>query len=53
MSHLSAAAPTQLDPKVLFTELEGGSWEHAHTPLALDGSPYRNEVSHIILSDLD
>ncbi|GMS95993.1 hypothetical protein PENTCL1PPCAC_18168, partial [Pristionchus entomophagus] len=48
MAH-TAAAPTQLDPKVLFTELEGGSWEHVHTPLTLDGNAYRNEGGETFL----
>ncbi|GMR48433.1 hypothetical protein PMAYCL1PPCAC_18628 [Pristionchus mayeri] len=48
MAH-TAAAPTQIDPKVLFTELEGGEWEHVHVPLALDGSSYRNEGGETFL----
>ncbi|GMT24872.1 hypothetical protein PFISCL1PPCAC_16169, partial [Pristionchus fissidentatus] len=48
MAH-TAAAPTHADAKQLFTELEGGSWEHLHTPVALDGSPLRNEGGETFL----
>lgn len=44
MAH-TAAAPAAADSKALFAELEEGKWVHIHTPLALDGTPLRNEAS--------